>query len=69
MEKLYTAEVTATGGRDGHIKSSDGILDFDLENQKNWADKAAQPTPKNYLRQRGSLLFRCARIGRRARRC
>jgi Ohr subfamily peroxiredoxin len=31
MEKLYTAVVTAKGGRDGHIKSSDGILDMDLK--------------------------------------
>lgn len=30
MEKLYTASVTANGGRDGHIKSADGILDFEL---------------------------------------
>jgi lipoyl-dependent peroxiredoxin len=33
MEKitaLYTAEVTNTGGRKGHVKSSDGILDFDV---------------------------------------
>jgi osmotically inducible protein OsmC len=33
MEKvkiLYTAEATATGGRDGHVRSSDGQLDLDL---------------------------------------
>ena len=33
MEKitaLYTAEVTNTGGRKGHVKSSDGILDMDV---------------------------------------
>ena len=30
MEKLYTAEVTATGGRDGHIKSSEGTLDLNI---------------------------------------
>ncbi|GAB4395192.1 MAG: organic hydroperoxide resistance protein [Microscillaceae bacterium] len=27
---FYTAEVTSTGGRNGHIRSSDGILDFDV---------------------------------------
>lgn len=27
MEKLYTAKATATGGRNGHIKSSEGSLD------------------------------------------
>jgi Ohr subfamily peroxiredoxin len=30
MRALYTAEVTARGGRGGHIRSSDGILDIDL---------------------------------------
>jgi len=34
MEKLYTAIVTATGGRDGHIKSSDGIIDLELKKPK-----------------------------------
>ncbi|WP_021191072.1 hypothetical protein [Sphingobacterium sp. IITKGP-BTPF85] len=28
MGKLYTAEVTATGGRNGEVKSSDGIIDL-----------------------------------------
>ena len=27
---LYTAEATTTGGRDGHGRSSDGVLDFDI---------------------------------------
>lgn len=30
MEKLYTAVVTAKGGRDGHIRSSDGVLDLEM---------------------------------------
>ena len=33
MEKItamYTAEVMNTGGRKGHVKSSDGILDMDV---------------------------------------
>lgn len=30
MEKVYTAEVTATGGRRGHVTSSDGIIDMKL---------------------------------------
>ena len=28
---LYTAEATATGGREGHARSSDGRLDVDLD--------------------------------------
>jgi len=31
MEKLYTAVVTAKGGRNGHIKSSDGVIDMELK--------------------------------------
>lgn len=30
MEKLYTAKATATGGRNGHVKSHDGALDVDV---------------------------------------
>jgi Ohr subfamily peroxiredoxin len=31
MQTLYTASATATGeGRQGHVRSSDGVLDFDL---------------------------------------
>jgi len=28
---LYTATATAKGGREGHIHSSDGVLDFDIK--------------------------------------
>ena len=30
MKSLYTASATAHGGRDGHVKSSDGNLDVDV---------------------------------------
>lgn len=30
MKVLYTAEATASGGRQGHVRSSDGVLDLDL---------------------------------------
>jgi osmotically inducible protein OsmC len=30
MEALYTAEATASGGRRGHVRSSDGVIDLDL---------------------------------------
>jgi len=30
MKVLYTAEATATGGREGRVRSSDGALDLDL---------------------------------------
>jgi lipoyl-dependent peroxiredoxin len=31
MRAVYTAEATAHGGREGHVRSSDGVLDFDLQ--------------------------------------
>ena len=34
MKILYTAEATATGGRNGHIKSNNGILDVDVRTPK-----------------------------------
>ncbi|HZD68401.1 MAG TPA: organic hydroperoxide resistance protein [Actinomycetes bacterium] len=30
MQALYTAEATAVGGRRGHVRSSDGVIDLDL---------------------------------------
>lgn len=30
MEKLYTAEAKAIGGRNGHVETTDGLLKFDL---------------------------------------
>jgi len=30
MEKIYTAKATATGGRNGHVKSENGALDADV---------------------------------------
>jgi Ohr subfamily peroxiredoxin len=30
MTVLYTAAATATGGREGHVTSSDGVLDLDV---------------------------------------
>ncbi|HOD88592.1 MAG TPA: organic hydroperoxide resistance protein [Bacteroidales bacterium] len=34
MEILYTAKVTTSGGRNGHVKSSDGIIDMDVRMPK-----------------------------------
>ncbi|EKF53956.1 OsmC-like protein [Galbibacter marinus] len=31
MKALYQAVATTTGGRSGHVKSDDGIIDMDLE--------------------------------------
>ncbi|HEY0262192.1 MAG TPA: organic hydroperoxide resistance protein [Chitinophagales bacterium] len=34
MKPLYTAVATATGGRNGHVKSDNGILDFQVRMPK-----------------------------------
>jgi Ohr subfamily peroxiredoxin len=31
VKPLYTAEATAIGGREGHVRSGDGLLDVDLQ--------------------------------------
>ena len=30
MKPLYTARATAVGGRNGHVRSDDGLVEFDL---------------------------------------
>ena len=34
MKTLYTTSVTAIGGRNGHVKSENGILELDLKSPK-----------------------------------
>lgn len=34
MKTMYTAEATATGGRNGHVKSDNGILDLEVRMPK-----------------------------------
>ena len=34
MKTLYTTSVTAKGGRDGHVKSDNGILELDVRTPK-----------------------------------
>ena len=46
MNKLYTASVIAQGGRDGHIKSSDGILDFELKKPKELQGQGGATNPE-----------------------
>lgn len=39
MEAIYTAVVTSVGGRNGRVKSSDGILDFEVRLPKEMGGK------------------------------
>ncbi|MDF0720771.1 organic hydroperoxide resistance protein [Kaistella sp. PBT33-4] len=34
MKTLYTTNVTATGGRDGHVKSDNGLIDMEVRMPK-----------------------------------
>ena len=46
MEKLYTAVVTAKGGRNGHIKSSDGILEMNLRKPHEMGGQGGASNPE-----------------------
>ena len=47
MQVLYTAEVTASGdGRNGHVASSDGILDFDVRTPKEMGGGGGATNPE-----------------------
>ena len=50
MKTLYTASVTATGGRNGKVKSENGVVDFDVR-----MPKALGGANDNYLNP--ELLF------------
>ena len=43
---LYTAKATATGGRDGHAVSDDGILDLDLKPPKEMGGPGGATNPE-----------------------
>lgn len=47
METLYTAEALATGGgRNGHVRTTDGILDFDVRVPKEMGGAGEAPNPE-----------------------
>lgn len=47
LTPLYTAEALATGaGRDGHVATSDGQLDFDLAAPKEMGGPGGAPNPE-----------------------
>ncbi|CAI6080294.1 organic hydroperoxide resistance protein [Cohnella sp. JJ-181] len=43
MNKIYTAQVTSKGGREGFVKSSDGKLNMKLSQPSASADSATNP--------------------------
>lgn len=61
--KLYTAEVTATGGRDGAVKSTDGILDFPVLKPKSMGGKGGATNPEQLFAAAWSSCFLGALAG------
>jgi len=47
MNLLYTAQVTSTGeGRNGHVRSSDGLVDFDVARPKEMGGEGGATNPE-----------------------
>lgn len=49
MKPIYTAEATAHGGREGHVKSSDGRLEADLRMPKEMGGPGGEGTNPEQL--------------------
>lgn len=49
MKKLYKASVTASGGREGHVKSEDGVLDMRVSMPKGLGGKGEKHTNPEQL--------------------
>ena len=43
---MYTAVATAEGGREGHVKTSDGMLDFELRHPKEMGGEGGTTNPE-----------------------
>ncbi|MCZ8284811.1 MAG: organic hydroperoxide resistance protein, partial [Bacteroidia bacterium] len=46
MEKMYEAEVTTIAGRNGHARSSDGLLDIDVRFPKEMGGSGGATNPE-----------------------
>ncbi len=46
MPSLYTARVASTGGRNGHAKSEDGLIDMDMTVPPSLGGKGDKPNPE-----------------------
>ncbi len=49
MKAIYTAVATSQGGRAGHVRSSDGLLDFDVRPPKEMGGPAGSYTNPEQL--------------------
>lgn len=57
MEKLYEAEVTTLAGRNGHAKSSDGLLDVDVRIPKEMGGAGGATNPEQLFAAAWSACF------------
>ncbi|WP_295123311.1 organic hydroperoxide resistance protein [uncultured Chitinophaga sp.] len=71
IKPLYTASATAKGGRNGHIKSSDGVLDLEVRTPKELGGSGGSYTNPEQLFAAGyaacfdsalSLVIRTAKV-------
>ncbi len=60
MEKLYTAEVTATGGRRGHVTSSDGVIDMKLSLPTTMGGEQSKTNPEQLFAAGYAACFQSA---------
>ncbi|HET7361819.1 MAG TPA: Ohr family peroxiredoxin, partial [Salinimicrobium sp.] len=49
MKSLYKTSVTTSGARGGHVKSEDGVLDFDLSKPKSLGGSGGNNTNPEQL--------------------
>ncbi|GGH25871.1 organic hydroperoxide resistance protein [Sphingobacterium alkalisoli] len=56
-EKLYTAEVTAIGGRNGEVKSSDGVLNLQVRKPVSMGGKGGATNPEQLFAAAWSSCF------------
>lgn len=57
MEKIYEAEVTSLAGRNGHAKSSDGLLDIDIRFPKEMGGAGGATNPEQLFAAAWSACF------------
>lgn len=60
MKTLYEALVVSSGGRDGHVKSADGFIDFPVRMPKELGGKGGATNPEQLFAAGYSACFESA---------
>ncbi|ALJ00124.1 organic hydroperoxide resistance protein [Rufibacter tibetensis] len=60
MKRVYTAEVTATGGRNGQVKSTDGIIDMPVRLPEGLGGKGGATNPEQLFAAGYAACFQSA---------